>query len=233
MPLNPNTFEYEFSPGALVEIRERLGLSQAKLAGQLDLPSNTISRWERGETAPSANYLAAIYSISKREGLDPTFFKRRPNMKQSPRERVITDCLEIIKRTKGKPVKSVDLGNQFKKVFGEHGVTPEQLKISKNHPTRSLLNLLEEQQKIQFSQTPGDAASVIIGIVGDSAQIGNNRTRYFTIQRKGSASFELTVVGKDGQKHTMARIDRGKDGHFTDEGQYWRAIDQAVRENSR
>ena len=151
---------------------------------------------------------------------------------QSPRERVMSDCLEIIKGTKGKAVKSVDLGNQFKKVLGEHGVTPEKLKISKNHPTRSLLSLLEEQRKVQVIQTPGDTESVIIRMVGDSSQLGNNRTRYFTIQRKGNSSYELTVVGKDGQKHTMARIKKGKDGHFTDEGHYRKAIERAVKENS-
>ena len=233
MPFDPNSFEYEFSPSSLVEMRERFGFSQANLAGQLDLPPNTISRWERGETTPSANYLAAIYSIAKGKGIEPVFFRRRRNVKQSPRERVLSDCIEIIRGTRGKPVKSVDLGNQFKKIFGAHGMTPENLNISKNHPTKSLLNLLEEQQKIQVSQPSRDPSSVVINVVGDSSQPGSNRTRYFTVQRKGSVSYELTVVGKDGQKHTMSRINKGKDGHFTDEGQYRRAIMQAVAENSR
>ena len=141
--------------------------------------------------------------------------------------------LEVIKATKGKPVKTVDLGNSFKKVLGKHGVSPESLGVSKNHPTKSLLNLLEKRSKIQVSQVPGDPAAVIVKVAGSSASAGQNRTRYFTIQRKGDASYELTVVGKDGQKHTMWRIKKGKDGHFTDEGQYRRAIERAVAENSR
>lgn len=233
MPVNPGDFDYRFSPSSLLETREQLGLSQSGLAGRLGLPVNTISRWERGDTTPDANALAAIYSIGVKEGLEPEFFQRSLNMTQKPRQRVESDCLEVIKATKGKPVKTVDLGNGFKKIFGKHGVSPESLGVSKNHPTKSLLNLLEKQSKIQVSQVPGDPAAVIVKVAGSSAPTGQNRTRYFTIQRKGDASYELTVVGKDGQEHTMRRIKKGKDGHFTDEGQYRRAIEQAVAQNSR
>ncbi len=44
---------------------------------------------------------------------------------------------------------------------------------------------------------------------------------------------ERTVVGKDGQTHVMEAEEKGKDGHFTDEGQYRRAIEQAAAENSQ
>lgn len=55
----------------------------------------------------------------------------------------------------------------------------------------------------------------------------------FTIQRPGRNSYERTVVGIDGQTHVMDSNQVGRDGHFTDEGQYRRAIDQAVAQNSR
>ena len=232
MPVNPNDFEYRFSPESLVEIRERLGLSQAKLAERLNVPVNTISRWERKDTTPDANALAAIHSIAVKGGLKPEFFQRSTNRAQNPRQRVEADCLEIIKATKGKPVKTVALGNSFKKAFGKHGVSPESMGVSKNHPTKSLLNLLKEQGKIQVSPAPGDLAAVIVKMAG-AAPSGQNRSRYFTIQRKGSPTYELTVVGKDGQEHTLERIKKGKDGHFTDEGRYRRAIEQAVAQNSR
>ena len=51
----------------------------------------------------------------------------------------------------------------------------------------------------------------------------------FTIQR--GDRLERTVVGKDGQKHVMDAQQRGRHGHFTNEGQYRRAIEQAVTEN--
>lgn len=56
--------------------------------------------------------------------------------------------------------------------------------------------------------------------------------RDFTIQRGDKT--ERTVVGIDGQKHVYQDVDKkGRDGHFTDEGEYRRAIEQAVAENRR
>lgn len=57
------------------------------------------------------------------------------------------------------------------------------------------------------------------------------RRRYFTIQRDDR--MEQTVVGIDGQTHVMDANQPGRDGHFTDEGQYRRAIEQAAAENRR
>ena len=57
------------------------------------------------------------------------------------------------------------------------------------------------------------------------------RRKYFTIQRGNR--MEQTVVGIDGQTHVMEASRPGRDGHFTDEGQYRRAIEQAATENRR
>ena len=56
-------------------------------------------------------------------------------------------------------------------------------------------------------------------------------TRRFTINRGGRV--ERAVVGKTGRKHVdeVSNDTRGSDGHFTDEGEYRRAIERAVREN--
>lgn len=51
----------------------------------------------------------------------------------------------------------------------------------------------------------------------------------FTIQRRGE--IERTVAGVRGQTHVMPGHKHGNDGHFTDEGQYRRAIEQSVRNN--
>ena len=54
----------------------------------------------------------------------------------------------------------------------------------------------------------------------------------YTIQR--GSRIERTVVGTTGLTHTYQEVEReGRDGHFTDEGQYRRAIEQAVAENTR
>ena len=85
MPVIPSDFEYQFAPSALREVRERLGLSQAEIAKRLNLPTNTVSRWERGETSPDANSLAAIYSIATGAGMEPAFFRRGGEMVSSTR----------------------------------------------------------------------------------------------------------------------------------------------------
>ena len=58
------------------------------------------------------------------------------------------------------------------------------------------------------------------------------RKRDFTIQRP-DGRIERTVVGIDGQTHNPEPVGEGRDGHFTDEGEYRRAIEQAVAENRR
>ena len=56
-------------------------------------------------------------------------------------------------------------------------------------------------------------------------------TRRFTINRGGRV--ERTVVGRTGHTHVdeVSNDVRGDDGHFTDEGEYRRAIERAVKEN--
>ena len=66
-----------------------------------------------------------------------------------------------------------------------------------------------------------------------------NERREFTIDRGDGRGFERTVVGITGIEHgpyaarKNARGEdlEGRDGHFTDEGEYRRAIERAVSEN--
>ena len=80
-------FEDRYSSYALREVREHLGWSQAQLAKRMNLPTNTVSRWERGETSPDANSLAAIYSIATGAGLEPVFFRKGSDMVSSTKRR--------------------------------------------------------------------------------------------------------------------------------------------------
>ena len=66
---------YRFDPGIMVEIRQRLKISQLQMAQELGIPSNTLSRWETGKTTPDANSLAAIYTVALRGGLNVNFFR--------------------------------------------------------------------------------------------------------------------------------------------------------------
>lgn len=65
---------YWFRKESIAEMRQTLGLSQSAMAAMLDLPKNTVSRWERGETTPDAESLAAIYSLGMEKGVAPNFF---------------------------------------------------------------------------------------------------------------------------------------------------------------
>ena len=65
---------YRFRKESIAEMRQTLGLSQSAMAAMLDLPKNTVSRWERGETTPDAESLAAIYSLGMEKGVTPNFF---------------------------------------------------------------------------------------------------------------------------------------------------------------
>ena len=76
-PVRPDLFDFEFDPIAIRSIRNRLQLSQAALADWLDIPVNTISRWETGATTPDAKALAALWSIASFRDIEPEFFKRR------------------------------------------------------------------------------------------------------------------------------------------------------------
>ncbi len=86
-PIRPDLYDYSFDRAVLSQIRKKLALSQAKLASLLDIPVNTLSRWEVGTTTPDADALAAIYSIAKQHGVSPNFFKRRAGMEQSMSQR--------------------------------------------------------------------------------------------------------------------------------------------------
>ena len=59
--------------------------------------------------------------------------------------------------------------------------------------------------------------------------------KHFTIDRKRpDGKFERTVVGIDGAIQPVTTVAaKGKDGHFTNEGKYRRAIENASEANRR
>lgn len=81
VPIKQEYYEYRFDPSALRVVRTKLSISQAKLAEMLDVPPNTLSRWETGATAPDARALAAIYSIARNKDITPVFFKKQGERK--------------------------------------------------------------------------------------------------------------------------------------------------------
>lgn len=57
------------SPAEIVKLRERVGVSQAVMAGFLNVAVGTISQWERGERRPTGAALKLLH-VAKDKGLE-------------------------------------------------------------------------------------------------------------------------------------------------------------------
>ena len=57
------------SPSEIVKVREHVGVSQAVLAGFLNVAVNTVSQWERGERRPTGAALKLLHVV-RSKGLD-------------------------------------------------------------------------------------------------------------------------------------------------------------------
>jgi putative transcriptional regulator len=57
------------SPAEIVAVRERAGLSQAVMAGFLNVAVSTVSQWERGERRPTGAALKLLHVV-KRGGIE-------------------------------------------------------------------------------------------------------------------------------------------------------------------
>ena len=55
------------TPQDIVNLRNRLGWSQARLAQYLNIDKGTISRWERGVNAPSRPFVKMLDRLAKRK----------------------------------------------------------------------------------------------------------------------------------------------------------------------
>ena len=59
----------DLSPSEIAKVRERAGVSQAVLAGFLNVAVNTVSQWERGERKPTGAALKLL-NVVKRNGIE-------------------------------------------------------------------------------------------------------------------------------------------------------------------
>jgi putative transcriptional regulator len=57
------------SPSEIAAVRQRTGISQAVLAGFMNVAVNTVSQWERGERQPTGAALKLL-NVVKHNGLD-------------------------------------------------------------------------------------------------------------------------------------------------------------------
>jgi len=54
------------SPGQIAKVRERAGVSQAVLAGYLNVKPHTVSQWECGERRPTGAALKLLHVVKAR-----------------------------------------------------------------------------------------------------------------------------------------------------------------------
>ena len=58
------------SPAEIAAVRARAGVSQAVMAGFLNVAVNTVSQWERGERRPTGAALKLLHVV-KQNGVEP------------------------------------------------------------------------------------------------------------------------------------------------------------------
>ena len=56
----------ELSPIEIANVRRKAGVSQAVLAGYMNVATNTISQWERGERRPTGAALKLLHVVKRR-----------------------------------------------------------------------------------------------------------------------------------------------------------------------
>jgi putative transcriptional regulator len=59
----------DLSPSEIAKVREQAEVSQAVLAGFLNVAVNTVSQWERGERKPTGAALKLLHVV-KRSGIE-------------------------------------------------------------------------------------------------------------------------------------------------------------------
>ncbi len=59
----------DLSPLEIVALRERAGVSQAVMAGYLNVATSTVSQWERGERRPAGTALKLLHVV-RRNGIE-------------------------------------------------------------------------------------------------------------------------------------------------------------------
>ncbi len=58
------------SPAEIVKVRQKAGLSQAVMAGYMNVATNTVSQWERGERRPTGAALKLLHVVAQL-GIEP------------------------------------------------------------------------------------------------------------------------------------------------------------------
>ncbi len=193
-PIKPDQFEYAFRPASIEGLRKQLELTQAELAEELDVPVNTVSRWETGTTTPDAKALAALYSVAKGGGVNPHFFQRRVEVTVKRRERT---KLMVVWDFQNHGVDAAD-------VVEEWGFAKEYLDLlfPKTRSSRNLNAYLGIYQNAAMEQLEGLRFSVFHGAFDADSQIVQDVEEYCLTN---PAKTVLVLISDDGDFVNLLR----------------------------
>ena len=78
---------------------------------------------------------------------------------------VITECIEVIRELKGKPISRAEFGSNCKSRLEEDEIYPDDVGFSRRNPYGSLLRWLEAQGIVEMTKVRGKSDSVVIRLV--------------------------------------------------------------------
>ena len=173
VPIKSDQFEYAFRPESIDGLRKQLGLTQAELAGELDVPVNTVSRWETGATTPDARALAALYSVAKGRGVNPQFFQRRIEVTAKQRERTKLFFAWDFQNL-AFDASSVEAEWEYLKEYLD-------LLFPKTRANRDLMAYGSPHQREAVQKLQGDRVQAVEGVFDADSQIINDAREYCLI----------------------------------------------------
>lgn len=216
------TQSYEFNARSIAEVRSRLKMKQAKMAALLDVPANTLSRWETGATTPDANSLAAIYSIAYDNGLSVNFFEipaaPQPAPRNGLRVAVFADFQNIGVSEKDVPKFDKHVRDAVNRLFPNPKqtlfkafVSPTQAKQSLRQNgwrikkgTGDLDNDIIQQAKAYCGEKPAQAALVLITKDGDfSGLVKEQRGKGVQVHLMSPPNPSKKLLDAVGKKHKI------------------------------
>ena len=199
-PIKPDQFEYAFRPQSIEALRKQLGLTQAGLAEELDVPVNTVSRWETGATTPDARALAALYSIGKGRGTSPNFFQRRIEVTKKQQERT---KLMIAWDFQNRGMDAADVVDEWpfaKKYLDMHFPRTRSSRSLRAYPTFLQDEARKELEKFGFEMTPSafNADSQIVRDVKEYCLTNPAKTVFVLISDDGDFVALLRELRREG-----------------------------------
>ncbi len=210
--------KYVFDHTSISSIRNRLRLTQDKLAQELGVTKTAISRWEQGNVKPDLDSLAAIYSLAVENRIQPVFFKLKEGEMKKGRSRLVVSWdfqnsgwsyTDVVK--KGDSIKELlekrfpSLNSSLFKVFAspfqssatdqldKHGWRPQVF-------NRDIDDELDSQAWSDCNQDPQDTIFVLITADGDFVDLieslRSKGVRVYLMSPENTNRRLIEVVGK-------------------------------------